>query len=236
MPLISIITVTYNAATTLEKTIKSVISQSFTNFEFLIIDGNSTDDTMKIVSKYSSQIATIISEDDKGIYDAMNKGILAAKGKYLLFLGADDVLLDLNTLSNCNNDLSPDKYDLLVGNVIYDTGNKFMSNFGFKTLLNNTVHHQGAFYSKRLFKNFLYDISYRLIADYELNLFIYLNRKKYKYKFINETICICADGGESRKILNKAFDETNAIREKLLGKSPLLKWIYTLKFKLSYAI
>ncbi|GGE55689.1 glycosyl transferase family 2 [Pedobacter psychrotolerans] len=236
MACISIITVTFNADESLEKTILSVISQSYKDFEFIIVDGKSSDGTMNIISKYSKSITQIISEEDKGIYDAMNKGIAVAKGRYLYFLGADDILANTDVLKNVSNYLNSDNLDLLVGNISYDTGKIFQSSFNFKTLLNNTIHHQGAFYNKNLYDNFSYDINLRLIADYELNLFIYLNKKRFRYKFIKDDISICSDGGASRKMLNLAFNETNTVREKLLGKKPILRWLYFIKFKISYAI
>jgi glycosyltransferase involved in cell wall biosynthesis len=94
LPRISVIPVVYNAVATLEETILSVINQDFDNFEFIIIDGRSTDGTIEIIKKYQDKITLWISEPDKGIYDAMNKGIQNAKGEYVYFLGAEDVLID----------------------------------------------------------------------------------------------------------------------------------------------
>lgn len=89
---ISIITVSYNAAKTIEQTIQSVVNQTYDNIEYIIIDGGSTDGTVDIIKKYEDKIAYWVSEPDKGIYDAMNKGILKASGEYIYFLGADDWL------------------------------------------------------------------------------------------------------------------------------------------------
>jgi len=92
-PLITIITVVYNGEKYLEETIKSVINQTYPNVEYIIIDGGSTDGTLDIIKKYEDYIDYWVSEKDKGIYDAMNKGILVSNGKYLLFLNADDFLI-----------------------------------------------------------------------------------------------------------------------------------------------
>ena len=89
-PSISIITVSYNAVATIEKTILSVINQSYSNIEYIIIDGGSTDDTLNIIKKYQEKIAYWVSEPDKGIYDAMNKGLARANGDYVVFLNAGD--------------------------------------------------------------------------------------------------------------------------------------------------
>ena len=97
-PKFSIITVTYNAAKVLEETIQSVISQTYKNVEYIIVDGRSKDTTLQITDKYKKWIHRLVSEPDKGLYDAMNKGIQLATGDYLCFLNAGDKLHDNNTL------------------------------------------------------------------------------------------------------------------------------------------
>ena len=96
---ISVITVCFNAVSTIEKTICSVLNQSWSDLEYIIIDGGSKDGTVDILKKYSSRLSYYISEPDKGIYDAMNKGVKKASGDYVLFLGADDLLFDNEVLS-----------------------------------------------------------------------------------------------------------------------------------------
>ena len=98
LPKISVITVTYNAEKYLEKTIDSVIEQSYSNLEFIIVDGNSTDNTVNILSDYMNVIDVVIRELDRGLYDAMNKGISKASGDYLVFLNAGDVFHSLTTI------------------------------------------------------------------------------------------------------------------------------------------
>lgn len=97
-PLVSIITVCYNAEQTIEKTIKSVIAQTYSNIEYIIIDGNSTDNTLKVVEKYNDKISKVVCEKDNGIFDAMNKGIKHASGEYLWFVHADDQIYSDNAL------------------------------------------------------------------------------------------------------------------------------------------
>jgi glycosyltransferase involved in cell wall biosynthesis len=99
LPLISIITVTYNAEKYLEKTIQSVIRQQYPNVEYLIIDGQSTDSTVPIIQKYGEKITHWLSEPDRGIYDAMNKGLRLAKGKFVWFMNAGDEIYAADTLS-----------------------------------------------------------------------------------------------------------------------------------------
>src|SRR5688572_4810851 len=96
-PLLSIITVVYNGEQLLEKTILSILNQTYTNIEYLIIDGRSKDRTVDIIKKYENKISYWVSEPDKGIYDAMNKGMNAAKGDYIWFINAGDVIHAQNT-------------------------------------------------------------------------------------------------------------------------------------------
>lgn len=99
-PLFSIITVCYNASDTIDRTLSSVDSQSFTDYEHLIIDGNSTDGTQKLVEGRPNQLRQMVSEPDKGIYDAMNKGMSFASGRYLIFLNAGDSFHDADVLAD----------------------------------------------------------------------------------------------------------------------------------------
>ena len=112
--MVSIITVTYNAEVCLEKTIQSVINQTYKNIEYIIIDGGSSDKTLSIIKKYKKYIKYWISEPDKGIYDAMNKGIKIAKGDYINFLNAGDFYYENNVLSYLFDNLDK-SVDLLYG-------------------------------------------------------------------------------------------------------------------------
>ena len=114
--LISIVTVVKNAETTIEKCINSVLNQSYKNIEYIIIDGNSSDKTKKIIDKYKNKISLIISEDDNGIWEAMNKGINLAKGEILCFLNADDFYYD-NSMYIVNKYFNENNIDFLFGSV-----------------------------------------------------------------------------------------------------------------------
>src|SRR5690554_4083025 len=115
----SIITVCKNSEATIENTILSVISQSYCDFEYIIVDGVSTDKTLDIVNKYRGSIAKIISEPDSGLYDAMNKGINAASGDYLFFLNSDDKFIDDNVLEKTYIKAKNNKAELLYGDQMF---------------------------------------------------------------------------------------------------------------------
>lgn len=237
MPFFSIITVTYNASQYIESSINSVVDQSLKDFEYIIVDGESTDGTIDIINRHKENIDVIVIEPDNGIYDAMNKAIDLATGKYLIFLGADDILFDENTLLELKEYLSEKKLDLLVGNVLYTSGRLYVSSFGLTTLLHNTIHHQGAIYNRKLFKDFRYDTSFSLIADYELNLSIYKFQSRFHIEFISRTISICTDGGASRNQINKSKIETALVRRKILGPiSMIYQILYRLKLSLSNVV
>jgi glycosyltransferase involved in cell wall biosynthesis len=117
VPDLTIITVTYNAALFVERTLKSLAVQSQTNFEYIVIDGNSKDDTLHILSKYSFLISKLISEPDNGIYDAMNKGLKLATGKYVWFMNAGDEVYDEDTVCNLRYYMK-DVVDIIYGDTM----------------------------------------------------------------------------------------------------------------------
>lgn len=126
-PVFSIITVCFNAEKEIEKSILSVISQTYTAIEYIIIDGNSSDKTIDIINKYKANIHTVISEPDNGLYDAMNKGIKHATGDYLCFLNAGDTFFEKNTLRNIIKKCDGDFPDIIYGNTaLVDSNGHFI--------------------------------------------------------------------------------------------------------------
>ncbi len=172
VPKFSIITVCLNEEGTIRRTCESICSQSFDAFEWIVIDGNSTDNTLKVLAEYESRISCLISEPDAGIYDAMNKGILKAKGEYLLFLNAGDYLIDSGVLKDVS--LLPNM-DILYGDLLCvdENGNKFIKKFSDNLsrnfLLRNMMPHQASFFRRELFARLgNYDVSFRIAGDYDL--------------------------------------------------------------------
>ncbi len=174
MSKVSIITINRNNSSGLVKTIESVVNQTFTGFEYLIIDGGSTDDSVEVIKKYGSRISYWISEPDNGIYNAMNKGILKAQGEYLLFLNSGDTLAATDVLRNIV-DLHLTE-DLIYGNlIISDNGKKAVHKFPDKVdysyLFSETIGHPNSFIKRDLFQRIgLYNENLKIVSDWEFFL------------------------------------------------------------------
>lgn len=175
MPLISIITVTYNAASTLEATLVSVSNQTFKDYEYLVIDGASTDSTVALAE--SAGIARVISEPDGGLYDAMNKGLHLACGHYVLFLNAGDILPEPSTLRKYADAIAgaPRKPGIVYGQTyLMDKNNRYIGerhlrapeNLTSRSFINGmVVCHQAMLVRRDIAPD--YDLSYRFSADYD---------------------------------------------------------------------
>ncbi len=200
MPLISVITINYNNAAGLQKTIESVVSQTFQDFEFIVIDGKSTDDSVNVIKQHS-RITYWVSEMDKGIYDAQNKGILKSNGQYLLFLNSGDILADNEVLLKVSAYLEGNK-SLYYGNLILQKGSLKEQHLASKIIdmdfmLNSTFWHPCVFIKSELFKTFgLYNTSFKIAGDYEFFIRCLLNPST-SVEYINEFITIFDGNGIS---------------------------------------
>jgi glycosyltransferase involved in cell wall biosynthesis len=206
-PLISVITVVYNARPTLEATIQSVLGQDKELVEYWIIDGGSTDGSIDLIRQYESQLAGWISEPDKGIYDAMNKGIDRANGDWLYFLGGDDTLRP--DIAKQIQPYLTQQYSLVFGDALYDNGHRMRSFLGPRTVFQNTVHHQSAFYSASLFNGYRYDPTLTIVSEYDIHLRLYTEKSATCY--VPLIIADCATGGASSQ-LDRSLKETNRVR------------------------
>ena len=217
-PLVSIVTAVLNAAESLERAINSVLTQTYSNIEHIVIDGESSDGSLDIIRLYQDQLADWISEPDRGIYDALNKGISRARGEWIYFLGADDFLYDDKVIEEI---FSEKQYEqvLLFGDVFYDNGRRFRSRLGWEINTRNTIHHQSAFYRKELFNEFEYDAYLSVLSDYELNYRIY--RQDLKHRYLSRVIAVHGISGASRMISNRrVYVEMYRVRKKLIGFVP----------------
>ncbi|SDL86192.1 glycosyltransferase family 2 protein [Chryseobacterium taihuense] len=206
---ISIITINYNNGTGLEDTIKSVINQTFADFQYIVIDGNSTDNSKEILNKFCDKINYWISEPDCGIYNAMNKGIAAAQGEYLLFLNSGDKLYNSQVLENVVPFLG--SADLLSGHTNMNENEKFkvvksLETITFKHFFRYSIDHPSTFIRRKLFDQIgNYDENLKIIADWKWFI-IALAKFGVSYKSIN---CIVStfkmDGISSRPENRKAL-------------------------------
>ena len=186
---ISIITINYNDKEGLRKTIESVISQTWQDFEFLVIDGNSSDGGKETILEYESKLDYWVSEPDKGVYNAMNKGIRKATGDFILFLNSGDLLHDKNVLEKVNTQINSD-YGIYYGDVIVKKPNserhkKYPEVLSFSYFYTNALCHQACFIKRSLFEEyFYYNEDYKIYSDGEF--FIYtICAKNVPYKHID---------------------------------------------------
>lgn len=172
-PRISIITVNLNDKDGLEKTIKSVVDQSFKDYEFIVVDGASTDGSLKVIEKYKSSIHKLVSEPDSGIFNAMNKGIRMANGDYCYFLNSNDAFANKDVLKIIFEEVQ-DQPPFICGHQLNDYGdhvgivkakNRLLNLSDFYT---GTIKHQATFIRRDLFDKYgLYDESLRITADWK---------------------------------------------------------------------
>ena len=200
-PLISIITPVLNGKELIERHISMVQSQTYPNIEHIIIDGGSTDGTVDILGKKNNEVAFWFSAPDKGIYDAMNKGIDAANGQWLLFAGVDDNFFGPETIEQVFNQHKMfQNAKLICGKVIRSDGKLIKSRFNKLLYYKNTLPHQGVFYRRDVFDKYRYGSFkknnkhhfYTISGDYHLNLNLFSNKVNCQY--IDEVIMCCGHG------------------------------------------
>lgn len=206
-PLISIITVVYNNEEFIEHCIKSVVSQEYQNLEYIVIDGGSTDRTLRIIKKYQDKIDILISEKDNGIYDAFNKGIKKCKGDYIGFLNSDDYFSSSKSVSLISSAFKKNTVDVIFSNIKiierhknYQIRNINSKNFNlFKFRLGIAPPHPTFYCSKKMYlKSGPYLTNYLVSADYEMMLRI-LYKQKASYAHLNVITIIMRSGGISNK-------------------------------------
>lgn len=210
---ISLITVTRNAERTIARCIESVIAQNYPHVEYIIIDGSSTDNTVKIINNYKNNISLFISEPDKGIYDAMNKGILFASGDVVGILNADDYFAEEDVLSAISLKFISQDTAIVYGNLDYVNGKgdivrKWRSGAYKPGMFNwGWMPPHPTFYCKRaLFERLgLYNLQYGTAADYELML-RYMHFNKVNISYLNKTIVKMNIGGISNKAYINRFN------------------------------
>ena len=238
-PLITIIIATYNAEKFLTAALNSIREQLYKNFELIIIDGKSTDSTIDIFNRNKDIVAYSISEKDKGIYDAWNKGIEVSKGDWVLFIGADDILLPdaiLNYVAFIEKNYHQDK-DYISSKIqlISPKSESIVKTIGERwewPKFNHTmtVAHPGSFHSRKLFDKFgKYDISYKITGDYEL---LMRPGKKLNAGFMDIITVRMTKGGASDSF--KAINEYYTILVTTGNYSPIKAVVYKLVLQFKF--
>ena len=165
---LSIITINYNNKAGLQRTIDSVICQTWHDFEWIVIDGGSTDGSKQLIEQYQSHFAYWCSEPDNGVYHAMNKGITHAKGEYLLFLNSGDALYDDNVLQKVDDVHS--SADIISGQAVRMDTNELLRHYDKNLLMqlyHDTLNHQATLIKRDLFKDTCYDENLKIVSDWK---------------------------------------------------------------------
>ncbi|AFR02750.1 glycosyl transferase [Pectobacterium carotovorum subsp. carotovorum] len=229
---VSIITATYNSAKTISDTLKSLNAQTYPDIEYIIIDGGSKDNTLSLIKSSCSRVSVIISEPDKGIYDALNKGILSATGDIIGFLHSDDFFAYPDAVKDIVDAMRESNADAVYGdlNYISSTDNdvivrKWVSGgFDINKMKLGWMPPHPTFYMKRAcYQRFgSFDLSYRISADYD-SLLRYLWIHKVTVKYIPKVIINMRVGGMSNRSLSNMIMKTKEDVKAM--KSNKLPWL-----------
>lgn len=199
---VSVVTINYNEAHWLDATIQSVLNQTYPNVEYIIIDGGSADDSVNIIKKYEGRISYWVSEPDNGIYHAMNKGILCAKGDYLSFMNSGDVFHSTKAIEELVNNL--DGNDFIFGNIILKEKNRnrlltYPAKLDFRFFLERAIPHQSSLIRRSLFSAYgLYSEHWKISSDWEFFL-LCICKHNCSYKYLDFTVCVYDHYGVSSR-------------------------------------
>ncbi|HLP36095.1 glycosyltransferase family 2 protein [Lacibacter sp.] len=206
-PLISIVMPVYNGERYIAAALQSLATQNFRGFELVILDSCSVDNTLSIVEEWRSRLPQlqVIREKDRGIYDAMNKGVAVAKGEWVYFMGCDDGFYDAFTLEQISKELLPNA-DLVYGDVVWmPQGDRESGGCVPADLVHRNINHQRIFYRKALFSKYGgYQLQYSIAADHELNIRFFCNETINK-KYVSITVARYHAGGFSANKQDEVF-------------------------------
>jgi len=211
-PLLSIITITRNNLVGLQKTAHSITAQTCNDYEWIVIDGNSDDDTAQFLETAKADIS--ISEPDQGIYDAMNKGLSLATGQYTLFLNAGDALENQHSLQEIKERIGHKDYDFIYGDSAEEIDGKITfkrSRPYTKITQGMFAHHQAMIYNTAIIQKIKYDTQYKIAADYDLTWKAI--KKSTAFLYLPFPICIFEAGGVSQQQVVKGRTEQFIIRK-----------------------
>ncbi|WP_054199117.1 glycosyltransferase family 2 protein [Clostridium baratii] len=241
----TIVTVCFNSELTIKDTIESVINQTYKNLEYIIIDGKSSDNTLKIINTYSNlSFLKIISEKDSGIYDAMNKSIEISTGDYIIFLNSGDRFISKCTLEKVLENINNNLYDIYYGNIITTKNNRILEKIKFNNikidkfniLRGASICHQSMFSSVEFMKSEKFDLKYPICAD--KNFMIKAFKKGANFKYIDLDIAFYDRTGVSsvqrerlKKEANEILLENFPVEQRLMNVIRKIKSIYNFLYR-----
>jgi glycosyltransferase involved in cell wall biosynthesis len=237
-PILSVITVVYNNVQDIERTMLSVLTQTYPRIEYIIIDGKSTDGTLKIINRYKDQVAKIFSEKDEGIYDAMNKGLAAATGDYVIFMNSGDEFYERDTVqkvfdSSPNADIYYGETEMIdaEGKSLGQRRHKAPKEFTWKDFrYGMSISHQ-AIYVRRLLA-MPYNLQYKLSAD--IDWIIRAAHQAKKIVNVNQYVAKYLVGGMSKAKHRESLIERFAIMQRYYGLIPTIANHVVIAFNLGW--
>ena len=239
MTKISIITVVYNSEKYIRRTIESIVGQDYPAIEYIIIDGKSKDTTMQIVNEYRDRIAVVVSEPDKGLYDAMNKGLRLATGSYVLYINSGDALSSPTLLSDIFNNVPADS-DVIYGdtqitdedgNILHNRRHRPPEQLTWRDYKRGMLVCHQSFIAKRTLCD-EYDTDYRYAADFDWCLNILL--KSRVVTNYGKEISLFMDGGQTKRTIVPGLKERYRIMCKYYGKAKATFWNFILGVKFGW--
>ena len=224
--LYSIITINFNNCDGLRRTIESVVNQTNADYEYIVIDGGSTDGSVDVIQKYSDRISYWVSEKDDGIYNAMNKGVRHAHGDYCLFLNSGDSFYDKHVLND--NLLSDSKCDIVVGRLVSDSDGRELcsppsydiSMYYFYT---STLPHQASFIKTKLLKQYPYDESLKIVSDWKFFVDMIIIHQ-CSVRFVDIKIAKFDMNGVSTSDTKKTWEEKYSVLQRMLPYRVLIDY------------
>jgi len=216
MKRITIITINYNNRDGLEKTIKSVVAQDYPNLEYIVIDGGSTDGSKEVIERYADKIDFWVSEPDKGIYNAMNKGVSHASGEYVNFMNSGDCFYCNKSVSS----IASYSEDYLYGTAVSEKGEilgKLQGNLSFNYMFRSALCHQSSFLKTNIIREYGFDEKYKIAADWKLSLQA-LVLANCSFKQIDTKIAIYDTTGISSVNTEKVDNERRTILYEIFPK------------------
>lgn len=206
--IVSVITVCFNNASTIRDTIESVIAQDYKKIEYIIVDGGSSDGTKDIITQYSDKIAKIISEPDRGIYDAMNKGIVSSTGDVIAFLNSDDIYVDTSVVRRLIEKMQQDRAETVFADLVQvdpNNTNRIIRYYSSKSFSPNRLRygwmpaHPTLFVMRKVYDEWgFYSLKYQIAADFEMMVRIF-HKGKISYTYLPEIVVRMRVGGISTR-------------------------------------